>query len=255
MKKLIYILPLLAFMATGCYQINTGDTGFKTSFGKIDSVTLDPGLYFVNPIGGDLIQYTLRDQRYDCKMFTYTKDMQQAKFEVSILVSIEKSNVIDIHTRYGSNYINIIMEPIFYSALKEVVGQWDAEKLINGREAATKAVYDRILQLAKGKPITIKGFNILNIDYMDAFEKAIEEKVVAAQEAIKAKNKTVQIEEEAKQKIIQARAEAEAIEIRAAALAKNKDIIMLNLIEKWDGKAPSTLSVGQGANLFLPTTK
>lgn len=66
MKKLIYILPLLAFMATGCYQIDTGDTGFKTSFGKIDSVTLDPGLYFVNPIGGDLIRYTLRGTTAKC---------------------------------------------------------------------------------------------------------------------------------------------------------------------------------------------
>ena len=27
---------------------------------------------------------------------------------------------------------------------------------------------------------------------------------------------------------------------------------MLNLIEKWDGKAPQTLSLGPGQNLFLP---
>ena len=71
------------------------------------------------------------------------------------------------------------------------------------------------------------------------------------QAALKARNKTVQVEEEAKQKLVTAKAEAEAISIRAKALAENKDVVILNAIEKWDGKAPQTLSIGAG-NMFLP---
>ena len=37
------------------------------------------------------------------------------------------------------------------------------------------------------------------------------------------------------------------------ALNENKDIVFLNLIEKWDGKAPNTISIGgSGGGLFVP---
>lgn len=255
MKKLLYIIPMIAIFVSGCGQINSDEVGFKTSFGKIDSSILDPGLYCINPIGGNLYKYSLRDNRLDITTPTYTKDMQQATFQLSVIFAIDRSQVIDLHRKYGKDYANIIITPDAFKALKNIIGTWDAEKLVNGRELATNAIYDKLVELMKDKPLIIKSLSILDIDYTDAFEKAIEEKVVAAQEAIKAKNKTVQIEEEAKQTILKAEAEAKAIGIRAKALAENKDVIMLNMIEKWDGKAPSTLSIGQGANLFLPAIK
>ena len=76
------------------------------------------------------------------------------------------------------------------------------------------------------------------IDYSDSFEKAIEGKVTAEQEALKAKNKTVQVEEEAKQRVIAAEAEAKSMAIRANALTQNHNLIQYELAQKWDGKLP-----------------
>ena len=70
------------------------------------------------------------------------------------------------------------------------------------------------------------------------FEKAIESKVTAEQEALKAKNKTVQIQEEAKQKVISAEAEAKSMAIRANALSQNKALVEYEAVKKWDGKLP-----------------
>ena len=70
------------------------------------------------------------------------------------------------------------------------------------------------------------------------FEKAIESKVTAEQDALKAKNRTVQIEEEAKQKIISAEAEAKSMAIRANALTRNKALVEYEAVQKWDGKLP-----------------
>ena len=50
----------------------------------------------------------------------------------------------------------------------------------------------------------------MNLDFDDAYEKAVEAKVVAIQRAAEAKNETVQIEEQAKQTVKTAQAEAEA---------------------------------------------
>ena len=77
-----------------------------------------------------------------------------------------------------------------------------------------------------------------NTDYSDAFEKAIEDKVIAEQKAQEAVNNTKRITEEANQQVISAKAEAEAMEIKSEALSKNKGLTEYEAVQKWDGKLP-----------------
>ena len=86
--------------------------------------------------------------------------------------------------------------------------------------------------------INVTGFQITDINYSGGFERAIESKVTAEQEALKAKNRTVQIQEEAKQKIISAEAEAKSMAIRANALTQNKALVEYEAVQKWDGHLP-----------------
>lgn len=254
MKKLILLLAPVAalFMMTGCSQVDSDQAGFKTWWGKPDNEVLGPGLYGVSPIGGNLIKYPVRDMKADIDMQAYTKDMQQAAFQIAVIYAPDKTRLVELHTKYGADYAHVIILPAVASAVKEVVGTWEADHLVNGRDKATAEIRDKTYAMLEGTPVLLKSLVIMNIDYSDVFERAIEEKVVQQQAAIKAKNKTAQVEEEAKQKIITAKAEAEAISIRAKALAENKDVVILNAIEKWDGKAPQTLAIGPGGNLFLP---
>jgi regulator of protease activity HflC (stomatin/prohibitin superfamily) len=85
------------------------------------------------------------------------------------------------------------------------------------------------------------GIEITNIDFDDAFEKAVEDKVVAVQRAIEAKNKTVQIQEEANQQIISAKAEAQSMSIRAQALSQNKSLVEWEAVQKWNGELPTNM--------------
>ena len=249
MKKLIAVVA--AFIFAGCGQINSNEAGFKTWFGKVDTPVLEPGLYGICPIGGSLYTYLLSDIRSDIKMQAYTKDMQQAEFTMSVIHAVNKPKLIDLHVKYGKNYAKIILEPILSTAVKEVVGGWEADKLINGREKATKEIIDKVNTLAADKPLLIKNVAILEIEYSDVFEKAIEAKQVAMQAALEAKNKTVQVEEEARQTLIKAKAEADALEIKTKALEKNKDIILLNAVEKWNGELPETVVLGEDTSFLV----
>ena len=251
MKKLIMLAPIAALLVAGCSQIDSDQAGFKTSFGKPDDVVLGPGLYGLNPIGGAMVKYPVRDMRVDVMLPAYTKDMQQADFQVAVIYAPDRSRLVELHTKFGKDYAKVVIEPAVAAAVKDVVGQWEAERLVNNRDKATASIQAKTAEFLKDSPVVLRSLAILNIDYSDAFEKAIEEKVVQQQAALKARNKTVQVEEEAKQKLVTAKAEAEAISIRAKALAENKDVVILNAIEKWDGKAPQTLSIGAG-NMFLP---
>lgn len=250
MKKLI--VPISLALLAGCGQINSDEAGFKTSFGRIDTPVLEPGLYGVNPFGGKLWKYSLRDIRTDVRMAAYTKDMQSADFQISVIHAIDRMRLTDLHVKYGERYAAVILEPVVAAAVKDTIGQWEADKLVNGREEATKAIYQKVLSLAKDAPLLVKGLVISNIDYSDAFEKAIEAKVVAQQEAIKARNRTVQVEEEARQKVITAEAEVRAMQIKGDALKANQGLVLLEAVQKWNGTPPQTLCVGSDVKTMLP---
>lgn len=257
MKKLFNVTTFAAALVacsllSGCGQVDSDQAGFKTSFGKPDAEVLGPGLYGVNPIGGNLVKYPIRDMRADVKLPAYTKDMQQADFQVAVIYAPDRAKLIELHTKYGRDYAQVIIEPAVAAAVKDVVGQWEADQLVNGRDKATAAIREKVVAALKDTPVLLKGLAVLNIDYSDVFEKAIEEKVVQQQAAIKAKNKTAQVEEEAKQKLIIAQSIAESMNIYGKAIKENRDLIFYEAIQKWDGKAPQTLSLGSGQNMFLP---
>ena len=134
---------------------------------------------------------------------------------------------------------------------KDVVGQWEADKLINGRDKATKEIFEQVSAAMKGKPIRVSSIVLANVDYSDVFEKAIEDKQVAMQNAIRAKNRTQEIEEEARQKIITAEAEAKSMQIRGDALKANPGLVQLEAVSKWDGRAPGALFIGDKATPML----
>ena len=264
MKKIIPFIAIIALFAgcQGCCKVNTHEVGLKIRWGKIDSEPLSPDLYFINPIGTSLVTYDAREIKAEIKAETYTKDMQPAELQLVITYSLDKSRIKEIHTTYGKDWAGKIINPVILGATKDVLGQWEADKIVNGREQATKEINELVRKMLEGKPVVFGQLVIANIDFSDAFEKAIEAKQIATQEAIKAKNKTVQIEEESRQAVIRAKAEAEAklalaeadakaVEIIGQALDKNPDVVKIKFVEKWDGKAPNTLILGSDSGVLL----
>ncbi|MGN0844530.1 MAG: prohibitin family protein [Kiritimatiellia bacterium] len=242
---------LLAVVCKPWGQVDAGYCGLKLSWGKVVSQPLGPGLWFFNPVGGSLVTYDCREQRFDLKMNAYTKDVQSAEFQIVVTFSLDQAELVQLHNEIGPRYADKILAPAVIGVTKDVIGGWEADKLINGRDKATKEIYTRVCEVLEGKPIRVSSVVLANIDYSDVFEKAIEDKQVAMQNAIRAKNKTQEIEEEARQKVIAAEAEAKSMQIRGDALKSNPSLISLEAILKWDGKAPQTLVVGDGVKPLL----
>ena len=250
MSKMMMAVTGLALVA-GCGQVDSGHTGLRLSWGKVVSEPLGPGLWFYNPLGGSLVVYDCREQRADFKMNAYTKDVQSADFQIVVTFSLDQSQVVSLHNGIGEHYVEKILSPAVVGVTKDVVGQWEADKLINGRDKATKEIFEQVTAAMKGKPIRVSSIVLANVDYSDVFEKAIEDKQVAMQNAIRAKNRTQEIEEEARQKIITAEAEAKSMQIRGDALKANPGLVQLEAVSKWDGKAPGTLVIGDRATPML----
>ena len=81
---LVPVVLLALLSLKGCYTVDAGVVGVKTQWGKIVGGPVDPGLTWVNPIGGDLVKYDCREQRIDLRMDTYTKDVQTSAMSVTV---------------------------------------------------------------------------------------------------------------------------------------------------------------------------
>ena len=110
----------------------------------------------------------------------------------------------------------------------------------------------------------IANVAITDFDFSEEFNKAIELKVKAEQEALQAKNeklrRVTQAEAAAEERKLAAAAEAyeieinskaraEAIRIEAQALKDNPALIELRSVEKWNGQLPQVN--GQSAMPFI----
>jgi len=114
----------------------------------------------------------------------------------------------------------------------------------------------RRLKVALGELLFIADVNITNVDLSQQLEQAIEQKVVREQEALA---KGYELERERRQAeitIVRAEAEAKAVRIKGEALKLTPEVIQFEIAQRWDGKAPSAVSTGQGgANILLPIGK
>jgi regulator of protease activity HflC (stomatin/prohibitin superfamily) len=143
-----------------------------------------------------------------------------------------------MYKQFGKEWDQKLVSPASIGALKDVIGQYIADDLVSKRDAARTAAFNEIKETLAERGVLVTRLDLVNLDFDDAYEKAVEDKVVAVQKAAEAKNKTVEVEEQARQKVISAEAEAKSMTIRSQALQQNKGLVEYEAVQRWDGKLP-----------------
>ena len=266
MKKLFSVMAMCAAVAliSGCGQVDTGEVGFFTRWGEITSKEpLSEGLHCYEPIGTDLITYSIKNQTMTIKTEVFTKDVQQMQLEMNVTFNLLKNKVIELHASTGKQYAQVLIVPCVLGAAKDALGKMEADAIVGNREIATRNILIAIKDKLSPYGINVTLVNIANIDYSDEYEKAIEEKQVALQRSIKERNETSRVREMAEQDVVRAEAEAKAtvakataeaeaklkiaeaeakaIEMKNKALAQSKLLIEYETVKVWDGKLPTQM--------------
>jgi regulator of protease activity HflC (stomatin/prohibitin superfamily) len=139
--------------------------------------------------------------------------------------------------------------------VKEVIAGWDAVDLIANRQQANATATKLITDSLAAKDAIITNFAITDIEFSQNFNRAVEAKVIAQQNAIQALNKTEQIKQEANQRVITATAEAQSMKIRADALTQNPKLVAWEAVQKWNGVLPVYMLSGAMPFLDVTTSK
>lgn len=237
MKKLLLLMPLLT--ACGFEIVDTGYRGIKTSFGKIQGEPLPEGLHFYNPFTADIREIEVRELKFEDSTQAFTRDTQTVTIAYAVTYYPDPTKVHVMYKQFGTEWAEKLLRPAVLGSLKDAIGQYVADDIIAKRAQATKAAEKELKDNLKTRDIIVTRLDFTNVDFDDAYEKAVEQKVVAIQKAAEAKNKTVEIEEQAKQTVLSAKADAEAMRIKSQALSQNKNLVEYEKALKWDGKLPT----------------
>lgn len=257
------VIVLVAFLGLNSFvTIPEGYVGLRYRWGKIVDVQSEAGLHFKLPFIENVVKVDAREQVFSITTTAYTKDSQTVEaLELKVNYILNKAEIIDLQRSVGiSNAADKLILPQVNTILKNEIGQYRAEELIQNRNNIQEKIEDNLRAQISSYGIEVMSLSIVNIDFDDSFEEAVRAKVVAEQDALKAQNKTKEIEEQAKQIVIEAQAQADsnrliadaeayAIDTIADALKQNPDYIELEKIKKWDGSLPQAM--GNEVNPFI----
>lgn len=234
----LVLLIIVLVMCNPIAMVGVGERGVKVTLGKVSPESYTEGIHFVTPFIQKIHTMDVKTQKSNPATTVFTKDIQQARLVYVVNYNLQPENVHKMYREVGRDYKEKVLIPIVEGTVKNVIGGWNASDLIANRAKATSDILETLKEQLNDNYIDVTDFQITDIDYSDAFERAIESKVTAEQEALKAKNQTVQVQEEAKQKVISAEAEAKSMAIRANALTQNKALVEYEAVKKWNGVLP-----------------
>ena len=249
----IIIIAVIAVIviaaAASCFTVvQAGHTGVVMTFGAVNDNVLSEGIHFKVPFVQSVVQMDNRTQKIETEGTASSKDLQIISYVVAVNYHVENSASAELYKSVGSNYSNIVIAPAIQESIKSVTAQFTAEQLITERQTVSDKIKEALSDKISKYGISVEIFNIVNFDFSEKFNAAVEAKQTAQQNALKAEQDLARIEVEAKQKITQAEAEAESINLIQQALSQSPDYVEYVKWNKWNGELPTVMG---DSNLLL----
>lgn len=245
--SVIFFIVLTIFLFFRPFvTVGAGERGVITTFGKVSATVLQPGLHGRNPFTQKVVVLDVQTVKHEVQALAYSKDIQTVDAKVALNYHLDATTVNDLYSEIGKQYEARIIDPSIQESVKAATAQFTAQDLIEQRPKVKDEIRVLLTQRLTPRHIVVDDFSIVNFDFSDDYEKAVEAKQVAQQNALKAENDLKRIEVEAQQRIAQAKAEAEAIRIQAESISQQggADYVHLKSVEKWNGTLPQYMLPG-----------
>ena len=244
---------VIAYLIFGSwYQVDQGERAVVLRWGRIVGLA-EPGLHFKLPWVDTVRMITVQNQTKGYQnLEAYSRDQQPADLTVSVTYVVVDPR--EVYSQYGDLEVAVtrLIDPRLKAGIKTIFGQYDAVRAIQERAALNNDFDTAVTSAISGGPINIISVQIENIDFSDAYEQSVEQRMLAQVEIQKREQnlRTTEVEAqiartkaegEAQAIRLRGEAEAAAIRARADALRANADLVQLQAVEKWDGKLPTTM--------------
>lgn len=206
------VVLVLVLGAAGCMTsvIESGQRGVKYStFSGTDLDTVyGEGLQFVWP-WERMVEYEVRVQNQDETISVLSSNGATIGMDVSVRYRPDVQRLPQLHTTYGSEYYERLIQPVVRSVAREVVGQFKPEELYSTRrEQLQQQIEAQVNQQVGEQFVTLQDVLIRDVELPDQVRQAIELKLQEEQRAEQVQFAIDRERREAERKRIEAEGQA-----------------------------------------------
>ena len=257
-RYILYIITIifgLILLFSSFYTINAGERGVLLTFGKPNQISMGEGLHFKIPIAQTIKKMDVKTTKLEEGSDSASKDLQDVQTTIALNYHLSPEQVPKLYQEIGVAYQDRIIRPAIQETVKAISARFTAEELITKRAEVRNLMQNQLKERLAKSYIMVDDMNIVNFQFSEEFDAAIEKKVTAEQNALKAQRDLERIKIEKEQKITQAEAEAESLRLQKQEITP--DLIRLReieaqikAIEKWNGVMSTTYVAGGSSTLL-----
>lgn len=259
-------IPLLILIIVAIQSftvIDAGYVGVVKRLGAVQPSYLSEGFHLKSPFIDSVEDFDIRLSKVETSAGASSKDLQVVETQIAVQYSMTPELMPLTLQKVGTRSVveRTLISPSIMESVKAITALYTAEQLITKRDEVKSKIQGQINSFLD-ETLSEKELNglliianvaITDFDFSAEFNRAIEEKVRAEQDALKAKNeklrRVTQAEAAAAERTlaadaaayeieVESRARADAIKREAEALAGNPQLIQLRIAEKWNGQLP-----------------
>lgn len=214
---------LVALIPGSFHTVDAGTVAVVKQMGVIHNVE-GPGTYFDFWLVRKYETYDAKVQQVEINMDAYTSDAQSMDISMVVQFQIRQDNVEEIAINYGGlAALTNRIQSVAIERTKATLSQYQAEKLIEERNTISPTVEKEISNAIGDKYyVTFNSAVLTDITFSDAFEAAVEAKMMAQQEKLQAQYENEKKKEQADTALYVAEQEARALVAKAQAEADSQ---------------------------------
>lgn len=216
------------------------------------------GTHFNDYISSSYVYYPISIQQIDNEIQAYSQDAQAMTAKLVVQYKVQADKVINITKEYGDNEVlKTRIQSIAEEKVKSVLSKKQAMAIIETRATLSSDILTAMEGAFDSYYVVVTNVVINDISFSEAFEQAVENKMIAEQDQLKAeyeKQKKITEAEallevakkEAEASIEKSKGDAEALKIMQEAWdnlsTEVKEVMLKQLaIESWNGQLPDTM--------------
>jgi regulator of protease activity HflC (stomatin/prohibitin superfamily) len=225
------LLVLIGFFTSCIKQIDAGQIGVKSMFGKVQNDVLTSGLTMVNPLV-DVSKIDIKTQNYtmsgvhdegdkagDDAIRTLTADGLEVTMDLTVLYRVLSKDAPNIIRETGLDYRDKIVRPVTRTKIRDNAVYYTAVDLYSTKRDEFQArIFKTIEDDFKKRGLVLEQLLVRNITLPATVKASIEEKIKAEQDAQKMEFVLQKEKQEAERKRVEAQGIADYQRIMSSGL-------------------------------------
>jgi regulator of protease activity HflC (stomatin/prohibitin superfamily) len=226
------VLVVIGVLSSCIVQIEAGEVGVMTLFGKVQSGKLNSGLNLINP-ASDVIRFNVKTQNYtmsgvhsegeiegDDAISVLSADGLEVKIDLTILFRVNEDKASFIFETLGLDYKNSVVRAVTRTKIRDNAVYYNAVDLYSTKRDAFQARVTKGIEMEFAKRgLILESVLVRNIDLPKSVKSTIESKINAEQESQKMQFVLTKEKQEAERKRVEAQGIADYQKIISAELS------------------------------------